>query len=205
MRALSQKQLSAVAGGEYGGAGNRSSNTGSTGSSGVSNGTCASIGFGKASISVCSSTCTGSSSASAGSTSCSSSGGGGGSRVICTHFFRKGQLRQDIWRADMEFTFKNLSQTTIRGYHLWAIPYVRLMRKSPLAEKIMRPLAIWRAEELAYKMGVLEKGNWKGKVVRVTCEPICFALGLFAKEQNWASLWTQTPQAAQAVENTPAA
>ncbi len=139
------------------------------------------------------------------SPACQGSGGGGSSRVICTHFFRKGQLPQNIWRADMEFTFKNLSQTTVRGYHVWAIPYVRLMRKSPLAEKIMRPLAIWRAEELAFKMGVLEKGNWKGKVVRAICEPICFTIGLFAKEQNWESLWTQAPKATPLVENTPAA
>lgn len=127
------------------------------------------------------------------------------SRVICTHFFRKGMLDQEVWRADMEFTFKNLSQTTVRGYHVWAIPYVRLMRKSPLAEKIMRPIAIWRAEELAYKMGALEKGNRKGKMVRAILEPTCFAIGLFAKEQNWESLWTQGPKAAPFVENTPAA
>jgi hypothetical protein len=105
----------------------------------------------------------------------------------------------------MEFTFKNLSQTTVRGYHVWAIPYVRLMRKSPLAEKIMRPIAIWRAEELAHKMGVLQKGNWKGKIVRATLEPLCFAIGLFAKEQDWESLWTQAPKATTLVENTPAA
>lgn len=131
--------------------------------------------------------------------------GSGASRVICTYFFRKGMLDQEIWRADMEFTFKHLSQTTVRGYHVWAIPYVRLMRKSPLAEKIMRPIAIWRAEELAYKTGVLQKGNWKGKVVRAILEPICFAIGLFAKEQNWESLWTQAPKATPVVENTPAA
>jgi len=129
-------------------------------------------------------------------------GGGGGGRVICTHLMRQGLLDPAIWRADLAFTYKHLSPTTVRGYHLWAIPYVRLMRKSPLAQKLMRPLATWRAEELAYQMGVLQKSNWKGKVVRWICEPICFALGIFAKEQNWQGLWDSPPQH---VETTSAA
>ena len=129
-------------------------------------------------------------------------GGGGGGRVICTHLMRQGLLDPAIWRADLAFTYKHLSPTTVRGYHLWAIPYVRLMRKSPLAQKLMRPLATWRAEELAYQMGVLQKSNWKGKVVRWTCEPICFALGIFAKEQNWQGLWDSP---APRVETTSAA
>lgn len=116
-------------------------------------------------------------------------GGGGGSRVICTHFYRKGMMSRQVWRADMEYTFNYLSPATVRGYQYWAIPYVRLMRRSPLAEKIMYPLMMARAEELAYKMGVLEKGNWAGKLVRLVFEPICFTIGLFVGEQNWKSLW----------------
>ena len=116
-------------------------------------------------------------------------GGGGGGRVICTYFYRKGMISQAVWRADLTFTHKHLSPTTVRGYQYWGIPYVHLMRKSPLAEKIMYPIAKWRAEELAYQEGVLEKGNFKGKIVRAILEPICFAIGLFVGEQNWQSLW----------------
>lgn len=116
-------------------------------------------------------------------------GGGGGSRVICTHFYRKGMISRDVWRADMEYTFKCLSPATVRGYQYWAIPYVKLMRASPLAEKIMYPLMMARAEELAYKMGVLEKRNWAGVLVRLVFEPICFTIGLFVGEQDWKSLW----------------
>lgn len=116
-------------------------------------------------------------------------GGGGGSRVICTHFYRKGMMSREVWRADMEYTFNYLSPATVRGYQYWAIPYVKLMRVSPLAEKIMYPLMMARAEELAYKMGVLEKSNWFGKLVRLVFEPICFTIGLFVGEQDWKSLW----------------
>jgi hypothetical protein len=117
-------------------------------------------------------------------------GGGGGGRVICTHFYRKGEMSREMWRSDLEFTFKNLSPTTVRGYQYWAIPYVKLMRKSKLAENIMRPLAMHRAQELSYQMGRSAKGSLFGKVVRLIGEPICFTVGLFVGEQNWQSLWT---------------
>lgn len=117
--------------------------------------------------------------------------GGDGGRVICTHFYKKGELNRETWRADMQFTFTRLSPCTIRGYQYWAIPYVKLMRKSKLAENIIRPLAFARAKELSYQMGVSPTGSVFGKAVRLVFEPICFAIGCFVGEQNWQSLWTE--------------
>lgn len=110
-------------------------------------------------------------------------------RVICTHFFRRGMLERDLWRADLEFTYRNLSSTTVRGYQHWAIPYVRLMRKSPLAERIMYPLAKARAEEIGYQIGIRSKGSILGKFVRLVGESICFTVGVFVKQKDWESLW----------------
>lgn len=120
-----------------------------------------------------------------------SSGGGGKSndRVICTHFMRKGLMDLALWRADITFTRQHLPAAMVRGYHLWAIPYVRLMRRSPWAEKLMLPLALWRAEEIAFRMGLREKGNWKGKLLRWTGEPVCWLIGKVTPEQDWESLW----------------
>jgi hypothetical protein len=112
-------------------------------------------------------------------------------RVICTHFYRKSRFDAELWRADMEFTYRYLSQKTIRGYQYWAIPYVRLMRRSKVAESLIFPLALWRAEELAYRMGRRAKGNWKGKLVRLIGEPTCYLIGNFVGEQNWQKLWTE--------------
>ena len=117
--------------------------------------------------------------------------GASSGRVVCTHFFRKGMIERDVWRADIEFTATQLSARTVRGYQYWAIPYVKLMRRSALAEKIMYPLAVWRAEELAFKMGKRTRGNWKGKLVRAIGEPICYAIGMFVGEQNWQQLWVE--------------
>lgn len=120
-----------------------------------------------------------------------SGGGNSRGRVICTHFFRRGMLDRDLWRADLEFTYKNLSPTTIRGYQYWAIPYVRLMRKSALAEKLMYPLAKARAEEIGYLMGIRAKGSFRGKIVRFVGEAICYAIGTFVSQKDWNSLWSE--------------
>lgn len=116
-------------------------------------------------------------------------GGSGGSRVICTHFFKKGMIEQKVWRADLEFTQLYLSETTVRGYHFWAIPYVELMRKKPFFEKIMFPIAKYRAIELAHKMGIVEKGSLRGKLIRLIIEPTCFIIGSFCKQKDWKRLW----------------
>jgi hypothetical protein len=117
-------------------------------------------------------------------------GGGGSSRVICTHFYRKGMLDKDIWLADLQFTEQHLSKTTVKGYHYWAVPYVELMRKNPTFEKVMLPFAKYRAYELAYKMGVRTKGSIRGKLIRLACEPMCYLIGLFCEQKEWNKLWT---------------
>ena len=121
-----------------------------------------------------------------------SGSGNSSGRVICTHFYRRGKLDRDLWRADLEFTFENLSDTTIRGYHYWAIPYVRLMRRSRLAEQIMYPLARARAEEIAFQAGRRAKGSISGKIVRLIGEPICYVIGSMVKQKDFAPLWTET-------------
>lgn len=115
---------------------------------------------------------------------------GKGSRVICTHFLTIGKLERRLWVLDMQFTFANLSPTAVRGYHLWAIPYVRLMRKYRWAEAIMLPLAVSRAREIAYQMGQTQKPNYLGKLVRLIGEPTCWLLGCLAPEQDWQSLYS---------------
>ena len=82
-----------------------------------------------------------------------------------------------LQRLDIAFTLRHLSPAKVRGYHAWAVPYVRLMKRSALATHLIEPFARWRAEEIAYQMGARKRANWKGKGVRGAGEPICWALG----------------------------
>lgn len=118
--------------------------------------------------------------------------GKGGSRVICTHFLAAGQMDRRLWALDMRFTASHLSPVVERGYHFWAIPYVRLMRKYHWAEKIMLPLALWRAEEIAYQMGEAPTPNYKGKLIRLVGESTCWFIGCFVPKQDWRSLYKST-------------
>lgn len=115
----------------------------------------------------------------------------GNSRVICTYFMRKGMMDRALWQADMKYTLQFLPPTMVRGYHYWAIPYIHLMRRSALAERIMLPIARWRAEEIAYQMGTRSSGNWKGKIIRWFAEPLCLLIGHFVSQRDWESVWQE--------------
>lgn len=112
----------------------------------------------------------------------------GKGRVICTHFLKTGKLSQDLWKLDIRFT-RRLSPAVVRGYHFWAIPYVRLMRRHRWAEVVMLPLVTWRAHEIAFRMGVTSRGSYRGKLVRFIGEPLCWVLGQFANDGEWSSLY----------------
>ena len=99
------------------------------------------------------------------------------SRVICTELVRQGLMAASLQRLDIAFTLKRLSPTTVRGYHFWAVPYARLMRRSAVATRIMLPIATWRALEIAHRMGERDAPHIRGKAVRAALEPLCWIIG----------------------------
>ncbi|MBL6946858.1 MAG: hypothetical protein ISR47_09485 [Rhodospirillales bacterium] len=122
--------------------------------------------------------------------------GGGDRRVICTHFVAKRLMSPALQRIDMQFTHERLSAATVRGYHFWAVPYVRLMRRggilARMASRVMLPIATWRAEEIAHQMGNGGYGpNVKGKIVRLIMEPLCRLIGTFVKPTNYLKLYEE--------------
>lgn len=117
-------------------------------------------------------------------------GGGGGGKVICTELCRNGVIEHDVWMADIRYSREHFSEQTMRGYHLWGIPYVKLMRKSPVFAKIVAHPTRWFAEDIAYRMGVRALPNRKGWLLReVFFRPVCSMIGIFAKARDWQALW----------------
>eukprot|EP00752_Nemacystus_decipiens_P019185 g17241.t1 len=109
-----------------------------------------------------------------------SSGGGGGGTVICTHFYKKGDITRLQYMANVAWTERHVSGQTFRGYHFWAVPYVELMRKSPLAERVMLPILKARTDELLFKLGKRERGSFRGKLARLFFESMSWLIGAFA-------------------------
>lgn len=120
----------------------------------------------------------------------SGTGSSASSRVICTELVRQGLMDGKLQLLDIAFTLRHLSPVTVRGYHVWAVPYVKLMKRSQLATHLIEPFARWRAEEIAHQMGERERANWKGKCVRWMGEPLCWALGVAVK---WFATNTKDP------------
>ncbi|MBK8200433.1 MAG: hypothetical protein IPK75_18955 [Acidobacteria bacterium] len=107
-------------------------------------------------------------------------------RVICSELHAQGLLDAQTLAIDTEYSRQHISHITARGYHAWAVPYVRLMRRSPLATKAALPIARWRAEELAFQVGLRARPCWRGKVVRWVFEPLCWLIGLFVAESEYS-------------------
>jgi hypothetical protein len=99
-------------------------------------------------------------------------------RVVCTELHRQGLMDKDLLRADLDFTRKNIPFVTMQGYWLWGLPLVRLMKKSHLATALIRPIAVWRAEEIGFQMGIRAKPHYGGKFVRLVTESLCWTLGM---------------------------
>lgn len=90
--------------------------------------------------------------------------------VICTELMQQGLLDKALWNSCAWYRGDINTYTKI-GYHYWAIPYVRLMKKSPLATKFIRPFAVGRYIYISGKWNLL---GW------FTCavgEPICTLIG----------------------------
>jgi len=117
--------------------------------------------------------------------------GGSDSRVICTELHSQGKLSEELYKMDMYYTKRNLSETTVRGYHYWAIPMVPLIRKNNLVCNISKYLAVKRAEEIAHIIDpvVYPKSTITGKLIKTVGEAICYGIGKFVKQKDYSVLY----------------
>ena len=115
------------------------------------------------------------------------------SRVICTELHSQGKLAEELYKMDMYYTKRNLSETTVRGYHYWAIPMVPLIRKNNLVCSISKYLAVKRAEEIAHIINPLSypKSTITGRLIKTVGEAICYGIGKFVKQKDYSVLYNE--------------
>lgn len=106
--------------------------------------------------------------------------------VICTELKASGELDSALYEEGAKH-IASLPPAVIRGYHWWAIPYTRLMRKYKFARTFIKPWAIGRAKYLAGEK------NFLGWLTVVIGEPVCGFLGhtVARKSQDWEALYTK--------------
>lgn len=103
-------------------------------------------------------------------------GGGGGGRFICTELVRQGKMSESLLVIDQRFS-KTLHPYVMAGYAVWAEGYASAMRTSPRLTAFTRPIALARAEAVAYSAGYRIDRHYGGMAVRLIGEPVCFVIG----------------------------
>lgn len=115
--------------------------------------------------------------------------GGGGTPVICTQLFSMGIMSANLYQGEGEHA-KNIPNVIRRGYHFWAVPFVRGMRKNQLLFKLGKTLGLSWAQYAAHKANPDKFApNYLGTFINAIGIPICAALGLFVGETDWETLW----------------
>lgn len=105
-----------------------------------------------------------------------------GGRVICTQLVKDGLLKKEDQLLDMEFTFHSLSNIHVRGYLFWARNWVKRMQRSKKITKATLKIVEWRLNEIKYQLGMRDKPDYRGKIVRLVMENFCFIIGVFLKD-----------------------
>lgn len=121
----------------------------------------------------------------------------GGISVVCTELNRQGLMSRELYRSDTAFAKEFMTPATLRGYRLWGVPLVRLMRKSPRVTAIAAWFAIARAHYIASLTGGAEYSPQlarRGKIINTIGVPMCKLLGMFVTTKkdfhNYISLYT---------------
>ena len=117
--------------------------------------------------------------------------GGDGGTLICTELYAQGLLSKELY--DAAHVYQPFSPDVYNGYHLWAIPFVKQMRKSSTLTKLIRPLVIAWCTQMAHVNlpDKYTKSSIFGKVLRLTGESACSLIGKFVKKQDYSMLYNE--------------
>jgi len=85
----------------------------------------------------------------------------------------------------VKYAEQNVNEATMLGYHSWAKPFVKVMKKNPLFTLKAIPLAIEWSKHSAYEIGIREKDSLVGKILLETAIPLNENLGnMMIKDGN---------------------
>ncbi|WP_325488006.1 hypothetical protein [Pelagibacterium sp.] len=111
--------------------------------------------------------------------------------MICTELVRQGLFDRDDYLLGARHVEKHLSEQHMRGYHAWALPVVRSMRRSRRATAFWRTLARARADHIAFLHGDTARRNRFGAFLCAIGHPVCYLIGGLVGEQDWRSLYRE--------------
>ena len=112
----------------------------------------------------------------------SGSSGGGSPTYICTALYNMGDMRAYIYKYDQLYGRK-VNPIIYDGYCLWGGYVATKMKRQGWTYRIVKPLAIAWAKQMAYELskGRYGKNSTLMRVGKAIGEGICYGLGLIAK------------------------
>ena len=108
---------------------------------------------------------------------------GGGGTVICTELYKQNLMSKEDHRLSWNFTINNFSDTHINGYWYWAIPMVKVMKKSKLITKFWNHVMSNRTKDIKWR---LKKGkfNLLGRLYSMLIENGSYVVGKLIKNKK---------------------
>ena len=106
---------------------------------------------------------------------------------ICTALYKMGDMKQYIYEYDQRYG-KLVHPAVYRGYELWGKFLAKQIRKKGLTYKIVKPIALAWAYQMAYDLSKGKKGkNSKPvKILKTVGEGVCYVLGqIFKRRFKW--------------------
>lgn len=110
-----------------------------------------------------------------------SAGAGAGGTVICTELHRQGLMPDHIYKADSDYGDK-LPTSILQGYYVIGKPIARLMARSRLVTRLIKPICLSWAYQMAYKEGVVTHGNRVGAAIEFLGIPLCKLINAATRE-----------------------
>ena len=109
--------------------------------------------------------------------------GGVGRTVICTELYKQNLMSKENHRLSWNFTINNFSDTHINGYWYWAIPMVKVMKKSKLITKFWNHVMSNRTKDIKWR---LKKGkfNLLGRLYSMLIENGSYVVGKLIKNKK---------------------
>jgi len=119
----------------------------------------------------------------------SGDGSGGSAKVICTEMVAQGLMTTRARQACLIYAHRRLPPSFMDGYHFWAVPYVRLMRRFAWATCLVAPFVHHRTQEVRYRLGVATHGSWRGKLICALHDPLCSLWGRWIRPADYRALY----------------
>ena len=98
-------------------------------------------------------------------------------KFICSELVRQGMMKEEERKNCQLYAYQKLNWNFRYGYAWWAQKYVRLMRRSSLATRLIFPFAYYRMIEVSKRIGKRQIGSVRGAMICAVHDPVCQVLG----------------------------